>query len=265
MRVSKLAIQPLKRHISDDELHPLARLQLGIDRARTGIVFHTRVVRPSHAAEMSGLARGLSGALEPWRAAMAVFDPGQMLVKLAPSVAVGGDCVANVRELAGAEAIVGPVPSAATTSRLISAQAADVDRVEAITHQAIQQVWTRTCGQSPLRSAAAADPILVDIYATLITAHSDKLHTAPTYKKDYWHHPLLAFCDHGPGGSGEPARWAGAAQQRRVNLHRPQGSAGHHAETPPGVNAYGLARGCWCAPIGVTPVPRRSTQGKRQQ
>lgn len=186
----------------------LSPVRPGVDHAGTGIVSHAGVVLPARVAEASGLVEGLSEALEPWRASMAVFDPGRMLTQLALSIAAGGDCLADVRELAGAEAIVGPVPSEATTSRLISALAADVDRVETVTYQAIRKarehVWTRTGDQSPLRSATATDPIVVDIDATLITAHSDKEHAAPTYKKGYGHHPLLAYCDHGPGGGGEP-------------------------------------------------------------
>ncbi len=35
-------------------------------------------------------------------------------------------------------------------------------------------------------------------------AHSDKEDAAATWKKTYGHHPLTAFVDHGPGGTGEP-------------------------------------------------------------
>mgnify|MGYP003576608782 CR=1 FL=1 len=35
-------------------------------------------------------------------------------------------------------------------------------------------------------------------------AHSDKQDAAATWKKTYGHHPLTAFVDRGPGGTGEP-------------------------------------------------------------
>ncbi|MFS4098057.1 IS1380 family transposase, partial [Streptomyces sp. AF1A] len=35
-------------------------------------------------------------------------------------------------------------------------------------------------------------------------AHSDKEDATATWKKTYGHHPLTAFVDHGPGGTGEP-------------------------------------------------------------
>ncbi len=38
----------------------------------------------------------------------------------------------------------------------------------------------------------------------LVIAHSDKQNAAATWKKTYGHHPLTAFVDHGPGGTGEP-------------------------------------------------------------
>ena len=37
-----------------------------------------------------------------------------------------------------------------------------------------------------------------------ITAHSDKQGAAPTYKRGFGFHPLLAYLDHGPGGTGMP-------------------------------------------------------------
>jgi hypothetical protein len=40
--------------------------------------------------------------------------------------------------------------------------------------------------------------------ATLVTAHSEKEHAAPTFKRGFGFHPLWAFVDHGPDGTGEP-------------------------------------------------------------
>ena len=50
----------------------------------------------------------------------------------------------------------------------------------------------------------AVHPLIIDLDASLVGAHSEKEHAAPTYKKGFGFHPLLAFCDHGPGGTGEP-------------------------------------------------------------
>ena len=43
----------------------------------------------------------------------------------------------------------------------------------------------------------------LDIDATLVNAHSDKEDAQPTYKRGFGHHPVMAFLDHGAGGTGE--------------------------------------------------------------
>ncbi|MBU8821183.1 transposase, partial [Mycolicibacterium goodii] len=45
--------------------------------------------------------------------------------------------------------------------------------------------------------------VIIDLDATLVTAHSDKQGAAPTFKSGYGFHPMLAFADHGAAGSGE--------------------------------------------------------------
>ena len=45
--------------------------------------------------------------------------------------------------------------------------------------------------------------MVIDLDATLVTAHSEKEHAAPTFKRWYGFHPLTAFLDHGPDGTGE--------------------------------------------------------------
>jgi hypothetical protein len=45
---------------------------------------------------------------------------------------------------------------------------------------------------------------VVDLDATLVAAHSEKEQAAPTFKRGFGFHPMLAFVDHGDGGTGEP-------------------------------------------------------------
>jgi hypothetical protein len=56
----------------------------------------------------------------------------------------------------------------------------------------------------PDHDASAASPLVIDIDATLVTAHSEKESAAPTFKRGSGFHPLWAFCDHGAAGTGEP-------------------------------------------------------------
>lgn len=46
--------------------------------------------------------------------------------------------------------------------------------------------------------------MIIDLDATLVTAHSDKEHATPNWKKGFGFHPLCAFVDHQAVGTGEP-------------------------------------------------------------
>ena len=61
-----------------------------------------------------------------------------------------------------------------------------------------RRVWGR---RRPL--PGAGNQVIIDLDATLITAHSDKEGATPTFKYGYGFHPMLAFVDHGVHGSGE--------------------------------------------------------------
>ncbi len=76
-------------------------------------------------AQTVGLVSALSDALGPWRRPTALHDPGKVLLDLAVSLAVGGDCLADVAQLRGAPEVFGLVASDPTVTRLIDALAAD--------------------------------------------------------------------------------------------------------------------------------------------
>jgi len=48
----------------------------------------------------------------------------------------------------------------------------------------------------PTNDASARAPLIIDVDATLVTAHSEKETARPTFKR--------GFADHGQGGTGEP-------------------------------------------------------------
>jgi hypothetical protein len=72
-----------------------------------------------------GLDRALSAALSPWRRRLARHDPGKMLLDLAISLAMGGDCLADIARLRAHPQVFGPVASDPTVSRLVDTLAAD--------------------------------------------------------------------------------------------------------------------------------------------
>jgi len=69
---------------------------LSVDAMGTGIVSQTGAVMLLRTAEKTGLGGALSVALAPWRKPLATHDPGKILLDLAVSVAVGGDCLADL-------------------------------------------------------------------------------------------------------------------------------------------------------------------------
>ena len=159
------------------------------------------------AASVAGVDRLLTAALTPWRADRAFHDPGITLLDVATAVALGGDCLADVAVLRAQPEVFGPVASDPTVSRLIAALAADVElalpALRAARAHARAAVWAR---RRPLAGTAGTrdgGQVVVDLDATLVTAHSDKEQATPTHKRGYGFAPMCAFVDHGEHGTGE--------------------------------------------------------------
>lgn len=60
-----------------------------------------------------------------------------------------------------------------------------------------EQVWQLRPPVEP------GGPLVIDLDATIVLAHSEKEGATPTWKRTFGFHPLLAFLDHGPCGTGE--------------------------------------------------------------
>jgi hypothetical protein len=75
--------------------------------------------------EVTGLGQALSAALAPWRRPLASHDPGKIICDLAISLAIGGDCLADLAVLRDQPRVFGAVASDPTVSRLITTLAAD--------------------------------------------------------------------------------------------------------------------------------------------
>jgi hypothetical protein len=85
-----------------------------------GLVSQAGVVLLWETMRVTGLGRGLSAALEPWRAPRAVYDPGKIVADLAAALALGGDCLADIAVLRGQPDLAGPMASDPVGSRLVS-------------------------------------------------------------------------------------------------------------------------------------------------
>lgn len=152
-------------------------------------------------ASVIGLDRALSEALRPWRSARATHDPGKIVLDLAVAIALGGDCLSDLAVLRSQPDLFGHVASDPTVSRLIAALAADGEA--SLAAFASARAWARgRCWElaSPVRQDG---PLVIDIDATLVEAHSEKEGAAPTFKRGFGFSPILAFLDHGKDGTGE--------------------------------------------------------------
>ncbi|WP_138998023.1 IS1380 family transposase [Rhodococcus zopfii] len=174
----------------------------------TGVVSHAGAALLLRTAEKTGLAAALTTELAPYRKPLARHDPGKIVLDLATALAIGGDCLADIAQLRAHPEIFGAVASDPTVSRLISVLAADADTALAAIGRARAtaraHAWAAAGTSAPDHAIDEAHPLVLDIDATLVTAHSEKEQAAPTFKRGFGFHPLCAFVDHGTGGTGEP-------------------------------------------------------------
>jgi hypothetical protein len=132
--------------------------------------------------------------------------PGAVLRDVAVVLADGGDDFSAVEVLRSQTGVFGDTPSDSTAWRAVAGVAADElggARLDAARKQVRAAAWS--AGAEPAVVTAArdqpldAEPVCVDIDATLLTAHSDKQQSAGNYKGGYGFHPLAAWLDRGDG------------------------------------------------------------------
>jgi len=161
----------------------------------TGIVSHVGALMVSQLADRVGLTEALSVAMAPTRSRAGGHDPGHVLRDLAVLLADGGDCISDLKVLREQVDLFGPVASTATAWRVLDSIDDDgLDRLRAARARARAHAWA---------AGAAPTQTVLDIDATLVTAHSEKEGASPNYKRGFGFHPLLCFADldeHGTGG-----------------------------------------------------------------
>src|SRR3954462_10745893 len=133
-----------------------------------GLVSHAGAALLAEVADRTGLTRELSGALAGLRERRCRHDPGRVIRDLAVMLADGGDCLSDLRAVRDQQPLFGPVASNATAFRVIDEIACDPALLAAVGEaraRARARAWA---------AGAAPERIIIDIDATLITAHSDK-------------------------------------------------------------------------------------------
>lgn len=125
---------------------------------------------------------GLTGCCRPrWRrgvSPLTVHDPAKVLLDVAVSLALDGDCLADVGLLRAEPSVFGRVASDLTVSRLIDTFAADAYRalaaIESARAAARARVWALAGDQAPRPRGGCVVAVVIDLDATLVTSHSEK-------------------------------------------------------------------------------------------
>ncbi|MEV4833173.1 IS1380 family transposase [Nonomuraea sp. NPDC049486] len=181
-----------------------SRRKITVSADGRGLVSHGGALLLMQTLRITGLDKNLSQQLERWRPGRAVHDPAKIITDLALTLALGGDCLADIAVLRSQPELFGPVASDPTVSRLIDRLAADDARalkaIRAARATARQRAWHLAGARAP---GTDGQPVIVDLDATIVVSHSDKQHAAPTWKKSYGFHPMTAFADHQGDGAGE--------------------------------------------------------------
>ena len=164
-----------------------------------GLVGHAGAVLLRQLADRAGLTGALGSALA--RAGkFPLVDRGIALVSMAVAIALGATSMNDIALLAHQEPVFGAAPSDTTVRRTL--ELADertlgkITRVRAKVRGHVWKLIAATPAGFPWLSVAGkllTGWLVIDLDATLITAHSDKEGAAPTFKKGYGFHPLGAW------------------------------------------------------------------------
>ncbi len=135
-------------------------------------------------ADRLGLTGGLIQGLRV-HSRRVLHEPGRIVRDIAVMLADGGDALTDLGALRDQPVLFGEVASDPTAYRA-------VERLDAGMLAAIREARAAArCRAWAL--AGAPERIVLDIDATLVTAHSEKEGAAGTYKRGFGFHPLLCF------------------------------------------------------------------------
>ena len=167
-----------------------------------GVVSHAGSRLLADVADRATLSGQLAEALAGLRRPRARHDPGRVLVDMAVAVADGASTISDVAVLADQAALFGAVASDSTCWRLLD----QLDRpwlgaVASARAAAREVVWAQrgelTGAPFPPAHAAGQElpGLVIDLDASVVVCHSEKELAAPTFKRSFGYHPMLAFCD----------------------------------------------------------------------
>lgn len=150
-----------------------------------GLVSRGGLVWLAEAADLTGLSAGLGEAFDslPWRS----HRPGRTMAQVVLALADGATCLTDLAVLRNQPALAGPVASEATVWRTFnSVGPAELRGLTEARAGVRERAWAAGAGPD-------GDRLVIDIDATIVRTRADKQDAAPTYKRTYGHHPLLAM------------------------------------------------------------------------
>jgi hypothetical protein len=148
-------------------------------------------------ADRVGLTAGLSTALAR-RGFTPGHDRGQVWVDVATMLTAGGEAIADIDSVRHQDGVIGPVASAPTVWRTLDeATPAMLQRVEKTRAQTRRHVWgvLPRLPASKVAGTDLSDMVVLDVDATLVTAHSEKEQAKATFKGGFGFHPIGVWCD----------------------------------------------------------------------
>ena len=144
-----------------------------------------------------------------------MHDPAKVVLDLAVTLALGGNCLADVALLRAEPGVQGPVASDPTVSRTITALAKDapaaLQAINTTRAGARRRAWALTGQHAPDDTIDATCPLIIDLDATLLAARSDKEPTTSPWS--------ATRCANRPGTGPAHGRAAGAHPHRRRRRH----------------------------------------------
>ena len=163
---------------------PLSRIEVTCDAG--GLTSRAGTALLSGLADALGLTSALTAALR-FGSRKLRHEPGRVVRDLAVMLADGGDCLSDLGVLRDQETLFGEVASGATAYRCVERLDEEMlAGIRAARAAARAHAWESSGAALPRR-------LILDIDATLITAHSEKEGAAGTYKGGFGFHPLLCF------------------------------------------------------------------------
>jgi hypothetical protein len=174
--------------------------KLSVATTGKNLVGHAGAMLLRRCGDRTGLTAALSAVL-PTGKGPGWLDRGVVLMSLAVTIVLGARSMSDIALLAHQAAVFGDPPSDSTVRRMLDGlDEAALGRIGKARAKVRRHVWHllgRRPGGFPWLTVAGkllTGWIIIDMDATLITAHSDKHGAAVTFKKGFGFHPLGAWC-----------------------------------------------------------------------